>query len=179
MRGLVKNGQIEFANGGWVGSDEACPNYEDLYNNMLIGHQFLQNEFGTTPSVGWHLDSFGHSSTNARLFADLGFEAMFVARHDKSEQKIRDEKKSYEFLWRPNSANFGNQKQILTSIFRDGYCFVPGFKQEDDNIDDDKTLRSFNAEQKMRTLINYIHNKLVPTHQGNHILLPWGCDFHF
>lgn len=128
MKSLIQNGQIEFANGGWVGSDEACPNYEDLYNNMLLGHQFLQNEFGTTPSVGWHLDSFGHSSTNARLFADLGFEAMFVARHDKSEQSTRDENKSYEFLWRPNSANFGNQKQILTSIFRDGYCFIPGFK---------------------------------------------------
>jgi len=67
----------------------------------------------------------------------------------------------------------------LTSIFRDGYCFIPGFKQEDDNIDDDKSLRSFNAEQKMRTFINYIHNKLVPAHQGNHIILPWGCDFHF
>ena len=31
----------------------------------------------------------------------------------------------------------------------------------------------------MRTFINYIHSKLVPTHQGNHIILPWGCDFHF
>jgi alpha-mannosidase len=36
---------------------------------MMIGHQFLENEFGFTPRVGWNLESFGHSNTNARLFA--------------------------------------------------------------------------------------------------------------
>jgi hypothetical protein len=39
----------------------------------------LKNEFGVVPRIGWHVDPFGHSSTNARLFADMGFEAWFFA----------------------------------------------------------------------------------------------------
>jgi len=41
VKKLVKSGQLEFANGGWSATDEACPNYDDLINNMIIGHQFL------------------------------------------------------------------------------------------------------------------------------------------
>jgi len=43
----------------------------------------------------------------------------------------------------------------------------------------DETLESFNGEEKMRKFINYIHEKIVPAHHGNHVALPWGCDFAF
>ena len=70
----------------------------------------MKKEFDVTPTVGWMLDSYGHSSTNARLFADMGFEALFVARHDKSEGTTRKINKSYDFLWRPYSKHFGSEK---------------------------------------------------------------------
>jgi alpha-mannosidase len=44
-------------------NDEAAPHYEDQINNMMYGHQFLKDEFGITPTIGWHVDPFGHSST--------------------------------------------------------------------------------------------------------------------
>jgi len=47
---------------------------------MITGHNFLKKEFGVIPKVGWMIDAFGHSSANARLFADFGFDIMFVAR---------------------------------------------------------------------------------------------------
>ena len=31
---LIKNGQLEITMGGWSATDEACPNYEDMINNM-------------------------------------------------------------------------------------------------------------------------------------------------
>jgi lysosomal alpha-mannosidase len=83
VKQLVKEGRLEFANGGWSATDEACPNYEDIINNMMKGHAFLKKEFGVKPRVGWHIDAFGHSSANARLFADFGFEAQFFARNDR------------------------------------------------------------------------------------------------
>ena len=46
-----------------------------MINNMIIGHNFLLKEFGVRPRTGWHIDAFGHSAANARLFADFGFEA--------------------------------------------------------------------------------------------------------
>ena len=54
---------------------------------MMKGHLFLKKEFDVTPRIGWLLDSFGHSSANARLYADMGLEALFVGRTD-SEDKI-------------------------------------------------------------------------------------------
>jgi len=77
---LIKQGRLEITMGGWTASDEACINYEDMINNMIIGHSFVKKEFGLTPNVGWMLDSFGHSSTNARLFSEFGFDAMFAGR---------------------------------------------------------------------------------------------------
>ena len=56
VKTLVKEGRLEFANGGWTAHDEACPHFEDLINNMMIGHQFLLKEFGVKPRVGWALD---------------------------------------------------------------------------------------------------------------------------
>ena len=63
--------------------DEACTHYEDMINNMWHGHEWLKNEFGIVPKIGWHVDPFGHSSANPRLFTDMGFEAWFIGRIDR------------------------------------------------------------------------------------------------
>jgi len=70
---------------------------------MYIGHSFLKNEFGLVPKIGWMLDAFGHSATNARLFSDFGFEAMFFARIDDRDRQERKKatKRALTFLWRP------------------------------------------------------------------------------
>ena len=78
---------MEIVQGGWVSTDEACPNYEDMINNMIVGHGWLKKEFGVTPKIGWQLDTYGHSSANARLFADFGFDALFVSRGVDFEDK--------------------------------------------------------------------------------------------
>lgn len=62
--------------------DEACTHYEDMINNMMVGHEFLLKEFGVKPRVGWHIDPFGHSNANPRLFADMGFDGWLFARID-------------------------------------------------------------------------------------------------
>lgn len=53
VKTLVKDGKIEFANGGWASPDEALPNYNDLILNMQKGHDFLMKEFNFTPRIGW------------------------------------------------------------------------------------------------------------------------------
>ena len=45
VRGLVREGRLEFVNGGWSMHDEANTHYEDQINNMLQGHKFLWEEF--------------------------------------------------------------------------------------------------------------------------------------
>lgn len=89
VRGLVRDGRLEIVNGGWSMHDEACAHYEDMINNMMIGHEFLLREFGVKPRIGWSIDPFGHSSANARLFADMGFDAWFFARLDFQDKDKR------------------------------------------------------------------------------------------
>jgi len=53
VKELVKNGQLELINAGWSMHDEACPTYEDMINNMMIGHDFVLENFGVKPRIGW------------------------------------------------------------------------------------------------------------------------------
>lgn len=53
VKALLKSGQLEILNGGWSMHDEACPIYEDMINNMMLGQQWLLQEFGVKPSIGW------------------------------------------------------------------------------------------------------------------------------
>lgn len=89
VKKLIKSGRLEITQGGWSSTDEACPNYEDLINNMYLGHAFLLKEFGVRPKIGWHVDPFGHSAANAALFSDFGFEAIFISRLDEGERQKR------------------------------------------------------------------------------------------
>ena len=86
VRQLVKEHRLEFINAGWSMHDEACTHYDDMMNNMMIGHEFLLKEFDYIPTIGWHIDPFGHSNANVRLFAEMGFDAFIFARLDYQER---------------------------------------------------------------------------------------------
>lgn len=43
---MVKNGQFEFINGGWSANDEATPHFDDIIDNMMVGHEWIKKEFG-------------------------------------------------------------------------------------------------------------------------------------
>ena len=89
--------------------DEACPHYEDLINNMWAGHEFAKTELGAVPSIGWQIDPFGHSNTNARLMAEMGFDAFFFARLDYQDKDRRLADKEMEYIWRPSWEELGER----------------------------------------------------------------------
>ena len=39
----------------------------DMIDQTTLGHTFLMQEFGAVPRIGWQIDPFGHSATNAAL----------------------------------------------------------------------------------------------------------------
>jgi len=61
-------------NGGFCMHDEAATHYIDMIDQTTLGHQFLIEEFGVTPRIGWQIDPFGHSAVQAYL---LGAEVTF------------------------------------------------------------------------------------------------------
>jgi alpha-mannosidase len=114
VRRLVKTRQLELVNGGWTSMDESCPTYEDMLVNLEKGHKFIQNEFGVLPRIGWQLDSYGHSSTNARFLAELGYDAWFFTRGNIEEKTSRSKHHKMEFLWRPSFKTMGERAEIFS-----------------------------------------------------------------
>jgi len=179
----MANGQLEIVNAGWSMHDEAVPHYEDMINNMYIGHKWLQDEFGVIPRIGWHVDPFGHSNANPRLFADMNFDAWFFARLDYEDKNQRLANKEMNFLWRPFSEHFGDEKQIFTSAMRDHYCWPEGFWYDerwytDDPMVADPDLDTYNADSKLQQLLSYIID-MEGDYLGDHMFIPFGCDFSF
>ncbi len=99
---------MEIVNAGWSMQDEACTYYEDMINNMYQGHKWYLQEFGRKPRIGWHVDPFGHSSTNARLFAEMGFDAWFFSRIDIQDYAQRQLDQSLEWIWQPYYRHLNN-----------------------------------------------------------------------
>jgi lysosomal alpha-mannosidase len=161
---LIENGQIEILGGGWSANDEACPYYEDIVENMTGGMQWIWENLGVVPKVGWQLDSFGHSSTNARIFAKLGFKFLVFSRIDAEDRRRRFREKNLKFIWNPQ----GSEQSIFTEITTGNYC-EPNF------------LRS--REYKPRKFLGqkfyeYLR-KNSRYYKENRMMQLLGCDFMY
>lgn len=102
FRSLLESGQISFVNGGWVSNDEACPLFSDMIDQMALGAETISGLFGldALPTVGWQLDSFGHSRFQADLFALSGYSAYFLGRIDYQDQNQRIKRHDLETMYR-------------------------------------------------------------------------------
>ena len=116
VRGLVRDHRLEFINAGWAMHDEACTHFDDMINNMMIGHEFLLKEFNYKPTIGWHIDPFGHSNANPRLFAEMGFDTFMFGRLDYEDRDQRLADKTMQFVWKPFSESLGDSVEIFTHI---------------------------------------------------------------
>jgi hypothetical protein len=179
VRDLVATGRLEFINGGWCMNDEANTHYADIIDQMTEGHLFLFNEFGVRPTIGWHIDPFGHASTQATLFAMMGFNAFFFARIDYQDHDLRNATRELEFVWR-GSQSLGKEAQIFTSVLYDGYGPPDGFAFEwsAPPIQDDPRLFNVNIKQRADTFVREMRRRIV-SFKTSHILIPFGSDFQY
>eukprot|EP01112_Ceratiomyxa_fruticulosa_P004317 TRINITY_DN1480_c0_g1_i3.p1 TRINITY_DN1480_c0_g1~~TRINITY_DN1480_c0_g1_i3.p1 ORF type:complete len:1026 (+),score=222.23 TRINITY_DN1480_c0_g1_i3:180-3257(+) len=179
VKTLVANGQLEFINGGWCMNDEATTNYEAVINQMTIGHQFLFDNFGVVPTIGWHIDPFGHSSMQASIFARMGFNAFFFSRIDYQDYALRTEQQRMEMVWR-GSHSLGSESDIFTSVMFAGYCPPDGFFFEwgDTPVNDDPRLENVNIKQRSEEFIADARQRAA-SYRTNNVMVPFGCDFMF
>ena len=81
---LVNRGQLEFLLGGWCMNDEGASHYTAMLEQNGLGLQWLEAVFGKCgrPHAAWQIDPFGHSKTQAEMFALMGFDSVYFARID-------------------------------------------------------------------------------------------------
>ena len=178
----LKDGRLEFIGGGWVMHDEATPYYEDKIDNMAVGHQFLKETFDFTPTIGWQIDPFGHSSTTASLFSQMGFDGLWFARIDMQDKVKRLAEKSMEMIWSPQPSQF-EENQIFTAVNYAHYSAPSGFcfdiiQCSDEPIAFDPDLENYNVERKVQEITTYFRG-MSASYQSDHLLHTWGDDFNF
>ncbi|KAF4017825.1 hypothetical protein G4228_009514 [Cervus hanglu yarkandensis] len=98
--GLVGNGQLEIATGGWVMPDEANSHYFALIDQLIEGHQWLEKNLGATPRSGWAVDPFGYSPTMPYLLRRANLTSMLIQRVHYAIKKHFAASHSLEFMWR-------------------------------------------------------------------------------
>ena len=183
---MVRDKRLEFVNGGMVASDEACPLYTDLIENLRMGNNFLKREFNLTMRIGWHADAFGHSMATNALFQEMGYEALFFGRINDLDKEQRKKNREMEFLWEPTFETEGGPKpfgkSLFTHVMYRSYSSPCNIKMPDSW--DRRSINSFAKDQKDNVkregenLINCL-NEYADSYQSKHLMWALGEDFSF
>ena len=182
VRRLVSDGQLTFVNGGWCMHDEAATHYVGMIDQTWLGHSFLKQELGVTPTVGWQLDPFGHSSSQASLMTyKMGFDALYFGRIDYQDLTLRQSQQECEGLW--NASTSWDDSTIfwgLTGSYHgnygepDGYCFDIHCDPPQHVIDMNQTM----LLSKVQDFVMALREQSDRT-KGDHIMLTFGSDFQY
>ena len=192
VRSLVSSGRLTFVNGGWVQHDEAATHWEDMVAQTGRGHAWLAETLGpaSLPSVGWQIDPFGHSATQASLLTGaLGFDALFFGRADYQDMAARTQARRLEHVWR-GEASFGDAADILASNFKSGnYGPLPGFnfdwaQPDDPLIDNACAFDGRNVEAKVEAFVAGARDLAAATDGVDadgtlDVIIPQGSDFQY
>ncbi|CAM4928804.1 unnamed protein product [Rotaria socialis] len=100
LKKFLKNQQLEIVTGAWVMNDEANTHYFAMLDQLIEGHQFIENRLGNiTVRSGWANDPFGYSPTMAYLLQRSGIQYMAIHRVHYHIKKALAKEKNLEFLW--------------------------------------------------------------------------------
>lgn len=179
VRGLVQNGQLSFANGGWCMQDEATTHYIGMIDQTSLGHLFLKKELGVIPRVGWQLDPFGHSSTQASLLTSkVGFDALYFGRIDHQDLKLRHDTQECEGLWSSSPSLNTTSFWGLTGSYSGMYGAPKGFCYATTCHDNFLTnMTQQELVDKINLLVQEVKVQSDRT-KGNHIMITMGEDFN-
>jgi hypothetical protein len=180
VRTLVKDKQLSFANGGWCMHDEASTHFMGMIDQTTLGHSFLKKELGVIPSVGWQLDPFGHSATQASLLTSkAGFDALYFGRIDYQDLELRRLTKECEGLW--NSSRSWNYSTVfwgLTGSYEGNYG-APSGSCFDILCQDPNYIIEKNKTELLKSVSDFLQKIRIQSDrtEGNHIMLTMGGDF--
>ncbi|XP_008583190.1 PREDICTED: lysosomal alpha-mannosidase [Galeopterus variegatus] len=184
VRQLVRQGRLEFANGGWVMNDEAATHYGAIVDQMTLGLRFLEDTFGNDgrPHVAWHIDPFGHSREQASLFAQMGFDGFFLGRLDYQDKEVRKEKQQMEQVWRASDSLKPPTADLFTGVLPNIYNPPNNLCWDvlcaDKPVVDDPRSPEYNAE-KMVDYFLQLAAAQAQYYRTNHTVMTMGSDFQY
>jgi hypothetical protein len=135
---------------------------------------------GVKPRIGWQIDPFGHSNTNARLFYEMGFDAMFFGRMDSEEEAERIVNKELEWIQKPIK---GTDYGVFFHMMQDTrYCAPEGFAwdlgQNNAPFQNGENLETYNAPERAQQLDDILSGMLAK-YDTDQLFVQWGDDFRY
>ena len=168
VKELVATKQLYFPNAGYVMNDEACTYYEDIIDQFIIGHRFVHREFNYTPTVGFAIDPFGHSSTHAYLLAQMGMNMASIGRIHYKDLQQRKQENRLAFVWVPDE-NFP-EWNILGRLDHDKY----NIRNVISNSGSPYLYSGGEVTKEVNALMS-----LGPKYSNRHVYWQLGDDFSF
>ncbi|RUS91017.1 hypothetical protein EGW08_001234, partial [Elysia chlorotica] len=176
IRQLIKERRLEIVNGGWVMSDAGVTVYNDIIDQHTLGFDFIRETLGPCAQTrtGWHVDQFGHSSEHASIFAQMGYDSLFIGRISDSDKEKKKLARELEMVWLTSDKNLGERSALFTHVTYDGYYAPHGYVLE--NLNE-------NAFVSERFILFELRNKLISSQAAafktRHLLVPMGSDFGY
>ena len=145
----------------------------------------MTDNFGheARPRVAWHIDTFGHSSEQAALFATMGFDGLFFARIDYQDMEKRRNESRMEMVWRGSPMNLMDQSDIFTGVLFYEYnpppemCFDT-LRCHDDAVVNNPNLFTYNLDYKVEKFVNDSLEQAA-SYRTNNIMFTMGSDFQW
>jgi len=133
VKNLVNENRLVFINGGWVMHDEALVSYKEMTANMRFGMDWLQETFGTKPSIGWQIDPFGESSVMPSVLHKLGFEALIGNRINPDFKTIMREEEGFNFYWQGHQVDPNKEDSKLFMSILENFYILPDLRMTDED----------------------------------------------
>ncbi|KAF1500388.1 Lysosomal alpha-mannosidase, partial [Eudyptula minor novaehollandiae] len=176
-------GRLEFVGGGWCMSDEAAAHYGPAIEQLALGRRFLRRKSGAcgTPRVAWQIDPFGHSRQLAAIFAQMGYDGLFVGRVDHQDKATREQLQEMELLWRASGSLPPPAADLFTGILPNVYNPPSGFCW-DQLCSDPPVVDEDSEENNVDSIVSaflQIAASQAESYRTNHIIMTMGSDFHY
>ena len=85
IRRLVERGQWHITGGQFIQPDLNLPTAAGLHRQIVHGQRYFRDRFGVAPTVGYNVDSFGHTASLPDILAAHGYTA-YVFRRPEQHQ---------------------------------------------------------------------------------------------
>uniref|UniRef100_A0AAF5RUV4 Alpha-mannosidase n=2 Tax=Wuchereria bancrofti TaxID=6293 RepID=A0AAF5RUV4_WUCBA len=102
FKSLIDEGHLEISGGYWVMNDEATPYFWEVIENIIVGHQYVQEILNITPTTSWSVDPFGHGLMMPYLTTLAGINQMVIGRINSNIKNVLKQHHQLHFRWAQN-----------------------------------------------------------------------------
>lgn len=115
IKKAVANGKWVIVGGWWIQPDCNAPSGESFARQSLYSQRYFKEKFGVTASVGYNVDSFGHSGMLPQILKNSGMDSYVFMRPMPNEKKYPFEHNA--FIWRSADGS-----EVKTFRIPESYC---------------------------------------------------------